>query len=107
MRAPMARAVIGGLITSTLLTLLVVPVVYTLLDDFAPGCARRGRAHARRRRAERHVARHGVPGPSRPRPALLPPPPGWPRPAPPAPRPATPVVLTLDEAVRDRRRAEP
>ena len=34
MRAPMARAVIGGLITSTVLTLLVVPVVYTLLDDF-------------------------------------------------------------------------
>ena len=34
MRAPMARAVTGGLITSTLLTLLVVPVVYTLFDDF-------------------------------------------------------------------------
>ncbi len=34
MRAPMARAVIGGLITSTVLTLLVVPVVYTILDDF-------------------------------------------------------------------------
>ena len=34
MRAPMARAVIGGLITSTFLTLLVVPVVYTVLDDF-------------------------------------------------------------------------
>jgi len=33
MRAPMARAVVGGLITSTLLTLIVVPVVYTLLDD--------------------------------------------------------------------------
>jgi HAE1 family hydrophobic/amphiphilic exporter-1 len=32
-RAPMARAVIGGLITSTLLTLLVVPVAYTFLDD--------------------------------------------------------------------------
>ena len=32
-RAPMARAVIGGLITSTLLTLFVVPVVYALLDD--------------------------------------------------------------------------
>ena len=31
----MARAVIGGLITSTLLTLIVVPVVYTYLDDFA------------------------------------------------------------------------
>jgi len=32
-RAPMAHAVIGGLLTSTLLTLFVVPVVYTLLDD--------------------------------------------------------------------------
>ncbi|HLA13904.1 MAG TPA: efflux RND transporter permease subunit, partial [Gemmatimonadaceae bacterium] len=32
-RAPMARAVIGGLITSTLLTLVVVPVMYTLLED--------------------------------------------------------------------------
>ncbi|MBA2707853.1 MAG: efflux RND transporter permease subunit, partial [Gemmatimonadaceae bacterium] len=32
-RAPMARAVIGGLITSTLLTLLVVPVMYTILED--------------------------------------------------------------------------
>jgi hypothetical protein len=30
-RAPMARAVIGGLIISTLLTLIVVPVVYTYL----------------------------------------------------------------------------
>ncbi len=32
-RAPMATAIIGGLITSTLLTLVVVPVVYTLIDD--------------------------------------------------------------------------
>jgi HAE1 family hydrophobic/amphiphilic exporter-1 len=32
-RAPMARAVIGGLITSTLLTLVVVPVMYTILED--------------------------------------------------------------------------
>jgi HAE1 family hydrophobic/amphiphilic exporter-1 len=31
-RSPMARAVIGGLISSTLLTLIVVPVVYTYLD---------------------------------------------------------------------------
>ena len=35
MRAPLGRAVIGGLITSTVLTLLVVPVVYALFDDFA------------------------------------------------------------------------
>ena len=34
MRAPMARAVIGGLITSTFLTLLIVPVMYSVLDDF-------------------------------------------------------------------------
>ena len=32
-RAPMAHAVIGGVLASTLLTLLVVPVLYTLLDD--------------------------------------------------------------------------
>jgi HAE1 family hydrophobic/amphiphilic exporter-1 len=32
-RAPMARAVIGGLITSTLLTLVVIPVAYTYMDD--------------------------------------------------------------------------
>ena len=30
----MAVCVIGGLITSTLLTLVVVPVVYTLVDGF-------------------------------------------------------------------------
>jgi len=40
-RAPMARAVVGGLLTSTFLTLLVVPVVYTLLDDFAAWMRRR------------------------------------------------------------------
>jgi HAE1 family hydrophobic/amphiphilic exporter-1 len=28
----MAQAVIGGLITSTILTLFVVPIVYTILD---------------------------------------------------------------------------
>jgi len=32
-RAPMAIVVIGGLITSTVLCLLVVPVVYSLVDD--------------------------------------------------------------------------
>jgi hydrophobic/amphiphilic exporter-1 (mainly G- bacteria), HAE1 family len=52
-RAPMARAVIGGLITSTILTLLVVPVMYTLLDDV-------GHAVAARLRGDRA---HGVPAP--------------------------------------------
>jgi HAE1 family hydrophobic/amphiphilic exporter-1 len=33
-RAPMALVVIGGLITSTLLSLVVVPVVYTVVDDY-------------------------------------------------------------------------
>ena len=32
-RAPMAVVVIGGLITSTFLSLLVIPVVYIMLDD--------------------------------------------------------------------------
>ena len=32
-RSPMAVAVIGGLVTSTLLSLLVIPVAYTYLDD--------------------------------------------------------------------------
>jgi HAE1 family hydrophobic/amphiphilic exporter-1 len=34
-RSPMGQAVIGGLITSTFLTLIVVPVVYTIFDDFS------------------------------------------------------------------------
>jgi hydrophobic/amphiphilic exporter-1 (mainly G- bacteria), HAE1 family len=40
-RAPMARAVVGGLITSTMLTLIVVPVVYTILDDIVGWLFRR------------------------------------------------------------------
>ena len=39
-RAPMAHALIGGLITSTLLTLIVVPVVYSYLDDLKRSTAR-------------------------------------------------------------------
>lgn len=40
-QAPMATAVIGGLITSTFLTLFVVPVVYSALDGLARFLARR------------------------------------------------------------------
>jgi HAE1 family hydrophobic/amphiphilic exporter-1 len=39
-RAPMAAAVIGGLIASTLLTLVVVPVIYTLVDGASERVAR-------------------------------------------------------------------
>lgn len=39
-RAPMAIAVIGGLITSTFLSLLVIPAVFTYVDDLALWIAR-------------------------------------------------------------------
>ena len=52
-RAPMGRAVIGGLITSTILTLFVVPVVYTLLDDATSWILARWRTRA-----------HGAPAPA-------------------------------------------
>ena len=39
-RSPMATAVIGGLITSTLLSLLVIPVVYAYMDDLEHGIGR-------------------------------------------------------------------
>jgi len=41
MRAPMARAVVGGLLTSTLLTLIVVPVMYMVMDDLENWIIRR------------------------------------------------------------------
>ncbi len=40
-RAPMGQAVIGGVITSSLLTLVVVPVVFTYLDDLSNWLQRR------------------------------------------------------------------
>ena len=44
-QAPMGRAIIGGVITSTLLTLVVVPVIYTYLDAWTE---RRKRSRERR-----------------------------------------------------------
>ncbi len=40
-RAPMGQAVIGGVITSSLLTLVVVPVIYCWLDDLSAWARRR------------------------------------------------------------------
>ena len=45
-RAPMAIAVIGGLITSTLLSLIVVPAAYTVVDDVAGWFRKRRRGEA-------------------------------------------------------------
>src|SRR5512135_2944385 len=42
-RSPMAIVVIGGLITSTFLSLLVIPVVFTYVDDLVQWLARRFR----------------------------------------------------------------
>ena len=45
-RAPMGQAVIGGVVTSSLLTLVVVPVVYCYLDDLAAWVRRTRRGQA-------------------------------------------------------------
>ncbi|SEO21817.1 heavy metal efflux pump, CzcA family/hydrophobe/amphiphile efflux-1 (HAE1) family protein [Duganella sp. CF517] len=49
-QAPMGRAVIGGVITSTILTLVVVPVAYTYLDNLGKRCVR----YFKRRQHEEH-----------------------------------------------------
>ena len=58
-RAPMGRAVIGGLLTSTMLTLFVVPVVYTYFDDFSAWLARKWGGQS-----ADDAARHHVPAPA-------------------------------------------
>jgi HAE1 family hydrophobic/amphiphilic exporter-1 len=59
-RAPMARAVIGGLITSTLLTLVVVPVAYTYFDDFGSWIKRRVVSPEREREIEEEQKEAGL-----------------------------------------------
>jgi hypothetical protein len=41
----MGRAIIGGVITSTLLTLVVVPIIYSYVDAFERRMIARRRAH--------------------------------------------------------------
>jgi len=45
-RAPMGIAVIGGLVVSTLMSLFIVPVVFTVVDDFQQWLGRIGRRGA-------------------------------------------------------------
>jgi HAE1 family hydrophobic/amphiphilic exporter-1 len=59
-RAPMARAVIGGLITSTLLTLLVVPVVYTYFDGMGAWLKHRFISKEREREIQAEQAEAGL-----------------------------------------------
>jgi HAE1 family hydrophobic/amphiphilic exporter-1 len=54
-RSPMAIAVIGGLILSTLLTLIVIPVVFTIVDDAWKAMLRRFFPGAYRRSIEKQV----------------------------------------------------
>lgn len=51
LRSPMAIAVIGGVVASTFLTLLVVPVIYTWMDRFTL----KGRAELRAQNARSHA----------------------------------------------------
>ncbi|MEH2322268.1 MAG: efflux RND transporter permease subunit [Nostoc sp.] len=44
LRSPMAVAIAGGLVTSTILSLIVVPVLYTILDDWFPRFKKKGTA---------------------------------------------------------------
>ncbi len=75
-RAPLARAVIGGLITGSLLTLVVVPVVYTILDDFGGGLrdrlTQREREFRARQEMEPSPAGAGSSGISSVEPGILP-----------------------------------
>ena len=54
-RAPLGVAIIGGVLTSTLLTLLVIPTFYEVMDEFREKLARRvGMSHPM-------TAEHAVP----------------------------------------------
>jgi len=46
LQAPLARVVIGGLVTSTLITLVFVPAMYTLFEEGWRGLFKRSAAHA-------------------------------------------------------------
>lgn len=73
-RAPMAIAVMGGLLVSTFLSLVFVPSFYTIMDDASIGVGKLFRWLIRPNRAEDHdaPAAHGASLHVLPRPADLP-----------------------------------
>ena len=46
LQAPLARVVIGGLLTSTIITLVFVPAMYTLFEEGWRGIFKKGRPPA-------------------------------------------------------------
>ncbi|HEY6005993.1 MAG TPA: efflux RND transporter permease subunit [Anaeromyxobacter sp.] len=64
-RAPLGRAVIGGVVTSTILTLLVIPTVYETMDDMRAWTLRRLQRAFRRRAS--HGAGEAAAAPHAPR----------------------------------------
>ncbi len=60
-RSPMAIVVIGGLITSTFLSLLVIPVIFTYVDDVVQFV---GRLAQRKRAPHEPLAAGAAPGPA-------------------------------------------
>ena len=60
-RQPMSVAIVGGLFTSTMLTLIVIPVIYLIFDDIREWCGvRLRRWNAYRRLRERRSRLGGV-----------------------------------------------
>ncbi len=57
-RAPMAIVVIGGLITSTLISLVVIPVIFSVVDDVVEWTRR----HTQRKARAAEVAAQGRTG---------------------------------------------
>ena len=60
-RAPLGRAVIGGVITSTVLTLIVIPTFYEILDEMRTKFARRFGFNVAQQTAEHKVPETLVP----------------------------------------------
>lgn len=59
--SPLAIAVVGGLAASTFLTMIVIPVFYTLFDDLASGTSIAKRNHDGQRLGRRNRRRHDCP----------------------------------------------